>query len=175
MNIEKSATLSTDRSIPMIIPKKDHWIWKVLKVLLWVAVVWGILILIYLIPALGVPVAALAGYVGVKMTKKKNEMTEDVFEKRYAQRLVWAENNNNIRTLSSLVLECAHIIHEEDADAIKYVNRIQQDLLDKGIIPFMIKSVNDRIRVDELPDNEIKEFLKKVLLAYEYKNDDRWR
>jgi uncharacterized membrane protein len=38
-----------------------------------VAVIWGILILIYVIPALGVPVAALAGYVGVKMTKKKKE------------------------------------------------------------------------------------------------------
>jgi len=50
--------------------KKDHWIWKVLKVLIWVAVIWGILILIYVIPLLGVPVAALAGYVGVKMTKK---------------------------------------------------------------------------------------------------------
>lgn len=53
--------------------KKGHWIWKVLKVLLWVAVIWGILILIYVIPALGVPVAALAGYVGVKMTKKEKE------------------------------------------------------------------------------------------------------
>ena len=71
MNIEKSAALSTDRSIPMIISKKDHWVWKVLKVLLWVAVVWSILILIYVIPTLGVPVAALAGFVGVKMTKKE--------------------------------------------------------------------------------------------------------
>jgi hypothetical protein len=52
---------------------KDHWIWKVLKVLLWVVIIWGILILIYVIPALGVPVAALAGYVGVKMTKKEEK------------------------------------------------------------------------------------------------------
>ena len=51
--------------------KKSHRIWKVLNVLLWVAVIWGILILIYVIPGLGVPVAALAGYVGVKMTKKE--------------------------------------------------------------------------------------------------------
>lgn len=50
--------------------KKSHWTWRVLNVLLWVAVIWGILILIYIIPGLGVPVAALAGYVGVKMTKK---------------------------------------------------------------------------------------------------------
>jgi hypothetical protein len=48
-----------------------HWLWKVAKILLWVAIIWGILILIYLIPGLGVPVAALAGYVGVKMTKKE--------------------------------------------------------------------------------------------------------
>ena len=50
--------------------KKSHWTWRVLKVLLWVAIIWGILILIYVIPGLGVPAAALAGYVGVKMTKK---------------------------------------------------------------------------------------------------------
>jgi len=64
-----TAALSADTSTQ----KKGHWIWKVLKVLLWVAVVWGILILIYVIPALGVPVAALTGYVGVKMTKKEEQ------------------------------------------------------------------------------------------------------
>ena len=53
--------------------KKSHWIWKVIKILVWIAVIWGILILIYVIPGLGVPVAALAGYVGVKMTKKEGE------------------------------------------------------------------------------------------------------
>ena len=50
--------------------KKGHWVWKVLTLLLWVAVVWGILILIYVIPGLGVPAAALVGYLGVKMIKK---------------------------------------------------------------------------------------------------------
>ncbi len=71
MKIEKRTVLSTDRSTPMTIPKKDYWIWKVLKVLLCVAVILGTLILIYVIPGLGVPAAALAGYVGVKMTKKE--------------------------------------------------------------------------------------------------------
>lgn len=71
MQIEKRTALSTDRSTPITIPKKDHWIWKVLKVLLCVAVIWGTLILIYVIPGLCVPVAVLAGYVGVKMTKKE--------------------------------------------------------------------------------------------------------
>lgn len=52
--------------------KADHWIWKVIKVVLWIAILWGILILIYVIPGLGVPVAALAGYIGVKMTKKED-------------------------------------------------------------------------------------------------------
>lgn len=65
----RTAVLSADTSTQ----KKEHWIWKVLRVLLWVAVIWGILILIYVIPALGVPVAALAGYVGVKMTKKEEK------------------------------------------------------------------------------------------------------
>lgn len=101
-------------------------------------------------------------------------MTEDVFEKRYTQRLAWYDNNKNIRTLSSFVLEIAHNILEEDADEINYVNKIQHDLFEKGIIPFMIKSVKDRIRVDEMPNNEIKDFLNYVLLAYEYKDDD-WK
>ena len=62
-----TSALSDDMSAK----KKDFWIWKVLKVLLWIAVIWGILILIYVIPGLGIPVAALAGYVGVKMSKKE--------------------------------------------------------------------------------------------------------
>ncbi len=53
--------------------KKNYWIWKILKVLLWVAFIWGILMLIHVIPGLGVPAAALAGYVGVKMTKKDSK------------------------------------------------------------------------------------------------------
>lgn len=59
--------LSTDASTK----KKDHWIWKALKVLIWGSVIWGILILIYVIPAFGVPVAALAGYIGVRITKNE--------------------------------------------------------------------------------------------------------
>jgi hypothetical protein len=43
---------------------------------LWVAVIWGILILIYVIPGLGVPAAALAGYVGVKMSQKRKNNAE---------------------------------------------------------------------------------------------------
>ena len=102
-------------------------------------------------------------------------MTEEVFEKRYAQTISMTDDYTIIKPFSSLVLECAHIIHEEDANAIMYVNRIQQDLFEKGIIPFMINSVNDRIRVDKMQNSEIKTFLKYVLIAYECKDDDRWR
>lgn len=63
-HIEKS-TLSTNN----IATEKGHWMWIISKILLWVAIISGLLILIYLIPNLGVLVAALAGYIGVKMTK----------------------------------------------------------------------------------------------------------
>lgn len=53
--------------------KADHWIWKVIKVVLWIAILWGILILIYVIPGVGVPAAVVAGYLGVKMTKKEDK------------------------------------------------------------------------------------------------------
>ena len=102
-------------------------------------------------------------------------MTEEVFEKRYAMHIERSNNFTNLRTFSSLVLEIAHIILEDDKNAIKYVNRIQGDLFDRGVIPFKVQSVKDRIRIDEMPDNEIKDFLKYVLLAYRYKDDDRWR
>lgn len=102
-------------------------------------------------------------------------MTEEVFEKRYAQTIARTDDYTIIKPLSSLVLECAHIIHEENADAIMYVNRIQKDLFDKGIIPFMITSVRYRNIIDKMPENEIKDFLKYVLLAYMYKDEYRWR
>ena len=101
-------------------------------------------------------------------------MTEDVFEKRYAMSVEWSNNFTNLRTFSSLVLECAHIILEDDKDAIRYVNRIQGDLFDRGIIPFKVQGVNDWIRIDELPDNGVKDFMRYVCLAFEYKDDDRW-
>ena len=69
--IEKS-TLSSDDTTT----EKSHWIWKVLRIILWVAIIWGILILIYVIPGLGVPAAALAGYVGVKMSQKRKNNAE---------------------------------------------------------------------------------------------------
>ena len=102
-------------------------------------------------------------------------MTEEVFEKRYATRIMWSNNFTNLRLFSSLVLECAHIILEKDKEHIKYINRIQEDLINKGIIPFKVDNINDRIKIDELPNNDVKEFLRYVLLAYEYVEDDRWR
>lgn len=49
-----------------------HWIWKILKVIGWIAVIWIVLIIIYLIPGLGVPAAIAAGYLGVRMARKKS-------------------------------------------------------------------------------------------------------
>lgn len=66
-NVEKVALSADEPSA-----ETSHWIWKVLKIFLWVALIWSILILIYVIPGLGVPVAAVAGYLGVKMTKKES-------------------------------------------------------------------------------------------------------
>lgn len=102
-------------------------------------------------------------------------MTEEVFEKRYALSVEWSNNFTNLRTFSSLVLECAHTILEDDKDAIRYVNRIQGDLFDRGVIPFKVQSVNDRIRIDEMPDNDVRDFMRYVCLAFEYEDDYRWR
>lgn len=102
------------------------------------------------------------------------KMTEDIFEKRYATRIEWSDNFTNLRAFSSLVLECAHIIHEDDKGTIKYVKRIQQDLYDRGILPFMVESKNDRIKIDELQNNDVRELMRYVVLAFEYLEDDRW-
>lgn len=51
--------------------RHTSWLGKVLKVIFWIAVVWGILILIYYIPGLSVPAACVAGYLGVRMVKSK--------------------------------------------------------------------------------------------------------
>ena len=102
-------------------------------------------------------------------------MTEDFFENRYATRIAWSDNFTNLRAFSSLVLECAHIIHEDDKETIKYVKRIQQDLFDRGILPFIVESINDRQKIEKIQDNETKKFLRYVLISFEYLEDDRWR
>ena len=66
---EKEEIKSTDNSTEK---KNRHWIWKILKVIGWIAVIWIVLIIIYLIPGLGVPAAIAAGYLGVRMARKKS-------------------------------------------------------------------------------------------------------
>ena len=66
---EKEEIKSIDNSSEK---KNRHWIWKLLKVIGWIAVIWIVLIIIYLIPGLGVPAAIAAGYLGVRMARKKS-------------------------------------------------------------------------------------------------------
>lgn len=52
-------------------PHKTPLYRKVIKIILQVIVIWGIFILVYYLPALRIPTACIAAYIGVKMVKKE--------------------------------------------------------------------------------------------------------
>ena len=55
------------------IKNRRTWIWKILKCIIIICIIWGILILIYEVPLLRIPAATIAGFIGVKAFNRKKE------------------------------------------------------------------------------------------------------
>lgn len=99
-------------------------------------------------------------------------MVERRFNAAYTQRIEMSEKLGNIKPLTALVLELAERIIEGEKSALIYINKVQRDLYEKGVLPFEVQSIDDRIKVDELPSGDVHDFLRYVCLAYRYIEED---
>ena len=99
-------------------------------------------------------------------------MVKKRFDAIYAQRVEMSEKLNSIKPLTSLVHELAGRIIEGEKLAIVYINKVQKDLYEKGILPFKVQSNDDIIKVDRLPTGDIHDFLWYVCLAYRHIEED---
>lgn len=102
-------------------------------------------------------------------------MTEEIFERRYTQRIAWTDNYTDLRPIIGFLKEIAGLIHEYDEECIKYVSIIQDDLYERRIIPFKIENARDWSKFESIPKDDVYKILYYVRLAFEYKEDDRWR
>ena len=65
------------------------------------------------------------------------------FYKKYSTRIKWSMGFKNLHAISFFLHE---LIYWEDC--LEYVRIVEKDLLDRGIIPFKVESVDDIYKID---------------------------
>lgn len=99
-------------------------------------------------------------------------MVERRFKAVYSKRLEMCSKLGNIKPLIALVHEFAVMAIEEGSVAVVYIEKIQKELYDKGILPFEVKSTADAYKIGRLPFGDTRDFLHYVWLAYKYIEED---
>lgn len=99
-------------------------------------------------------------------------MVEQRFKAVYSQRMEMCSKLGNIKPLIALVHEFAGMAIEEGSVAVVYIEKIQKELYDKGILPFEVKSIADDYKIGKLPFGDIRDFLHYVWLAYKHVEED---
>ena len=99
-------------------------------------------------------------------------MTKEKFDVLYAQWEDMCKKTGNIKPLIALVHELAGKMTEGDKSALIYVNKVQRDLYEKGILPYMVQNTHDWLKVDKLPLGDIRDFLNYVCLTYRREEED---
>lgn len=93
-------------------------------------------------------------------------MVERRFKAVYPQRVAMSKKLGSIKPITALVHEFAGYVIDGGNDALLYINKIQKELYDKGVLPFEVKNIADRYKIDELPFGDVRDFLNYVWLAY---------
>lgn len=93
-------------------------------------------------------------------------MVERRFKAAYSQRVAMSKKLGSIKPIIALVHEFAGYVIDEGNDALLYINKIQKELYDNGVLPFEVKNTTDRYMVDKLPFGDVRDFLNYVWLAY---------
>lgn len=99
-------------------------------------------------------------------------MSEERFNALYIQRESMCKKMGNIKPLIALVHELAGRIGEGDKSVLVYINKMQRDLYEKGILPFVVQSINDQLEIEKLPLGDTRDFLWYVHLAYKREAED---
>lgn len=99
---------------------------------------------------------------------------EKIFNKRYSTRIAWSNNFKDLKPIIGLIFEFASNVIEDGEKAFMFVKRIENDLYNRGIIPFKINSYNDIYKIDILPFSDIKRALWYIWLAVKHK-EENWQ
>ena len=110
------------------------------------------------------------------MKLKNNNMEKDFLEKRYEAgfnlRTNISKDVSDIRPFVGLMKEFADYAIEYGKEVLPYVDRMQQCLYDKELIPFTVQNLKDRNKLVGLPHDNAYNFLLYVLLALRRVDED---
>jgi hypothetical protein len=93
----------------------------------------------------------------------KESAQENWFNRTYKLRVKLSNNYTDLRPITSLVITA-----RDWENGIYYINKIQQDLLNNGVIPFIIKGVEDYTKLKTCQSEQIRELLHYVWRSFEY-------
>ena len=93
-------------------------------------------------------------------------MVERRFKAAYPQRVAMSKKLGSIKPIIALVHEFAGYVIDEGNNVLLYINKIQKELYDNGVLPFEVKNIADRYKIDELPFGDVRDFLNYIWLAY---------
>ena len=100
-----------------------------------------------------------------------NEYLKRRFEVGYSQSIKLSDNYTNLGPIILIIHEFMNAIKEEGEEAYCYVEKIEEDLFNKGILPFKVESILDDTKINTLPASAVKEALHYILLAFRYKEE----
>lgn len=100
-----------------------------------------------------------------------NEYLKRRFEVGYPQIIQLSDNYTNLGPIILMIHEFMSAIKEEGIEAYHYVEKIEDDLFNRGLLPFKVESLLDDRKINALPPSDIKEALRYILLAFRYKEE----
>lgn len=93
-------------------------------------------------------------------------MTEQEFNFNYDKRKDLSNQYDDLRPIIDYILELAGSITYGEEDVLLYVDKIQKDLLDNKVIPFMISNVEDIDKLERV-HGDTKRALWYIWLAHQ--------
>ena len=86
------------------------------------------------------------------------------FEKRYINKVKLSNNYIDLKPILTLIHEYLYDVPEVE-EAYECIKMAEQDLFDKGIIPFKINGYEDLHKIEELPSSCVTDILRYIYYA----------
>lgn len=115
----------------------------------------------------------MTGIIPIYLRKVDNLRTKNMTEQRYnalyLKKVELSNNYLNLRPIISMLKEFCGNLADGEEDALIYIKKIESDLYEHNVVPFKVESIEDLIKLEQLPDSEGKTALRYVYYALKVK------
>lgn len=108
---------------------------------------------------------------GKKLEDKDNVMVGTKYEKEYAEIVESSKYYTDLVPFMKFARDIADLVLNEGEENLLYIQKVQDDLYSKGIIPFKVSNVRDISKIESLPYSKVSLLLHYIWLSF--RNCDR--